>query len=233
MKHLGRRGLRSSETVSPQFRRLWFLAAIAGLQYAGRLGTADAYLENARLLLPHDPDVLLLSGIAEEMRGSNRAVTPSAAERRTALGYAEVYLRSSLEYAPDRLEAQLRLGRVLYQRGHPAEARDLLTGLSQAQDVRLSYLAALFLGGLEDAAGRTADAAQWYARAAARMPSGQAAQLASSELRHRAGERQQAADAIPFAIGPKNSADPWWGYLFGEYWRIDLYLDALRKMSRS
>jgi hypothetical protein len=233
MKRLGAAGLKSPSTVSPQFRRLWFLTVITAMEFSGLIVTAGQYLENARLLFPHDADVLLLSGIAEEMRASNRLANASAGARRTALGYAEVYLRESLELAPARMETRLRLGRVLFQRGHLAEAREPLTAVSGAQDVRLAYLASLFLGGLEDAAGNAAGAAEWYARAAQKIPSAQAAQLAASELRHRAGERQQAADAMPSAIGPNNSADPWWAYLFGEYWRLDLYLDALRKMSRS
>jgi Tfp pilus assembly protein PilF len=144
-----------------------------------------------------------------------------------------VYLRESLDLAPDRLETRLRLGRVLSLRGHSAEARTLLSAVAVGPDARISYLAGLFLGGLEDAAGDSTAAAGWYARAAARMPAAQTARLAASELQHRAGERQKAAAVLPAAIGPNNTLDPWWAYLFGEYWRLDLYLDAMRRMARS
>ena len=234
MKRLGSIDLRKSAlpAVPAQFHRLWYLTVIAIMQNGGRTAVAQAYLENARALFPHDPEILLLSGMADEMRASNRLTTASAGDRRKWLGYAEVYLRASLELAPDRLETRLRLGRVLSQRDHPAEARGLLTAVSDAPDVRLSYLASLFLGGLEDAAGNQAGAAQWYARAAANMPSAQSALIGGSELRHRAGERHQAAASLAAAVGT-NGVDPWWGYLFGEYWRIDRYLDALRRMGRS
>ena len=138
------------------------------MENGGRTSGGEAYLENARALFPHDPEFLLLSGMCEEMRASNRLTMISAGDRRKALGYAEVYLRASLELAPDRLETRLRLGRVLSQRDHADEARGLLTAVSEAPDARLSYLASLFLGGLEDAAGNPAGAAQWYAGAAAR-----------------------------------------------------------------
>jgi tetratricopeptide (TPR) repeat protein len=213
------------------FRRLWYLAVLTAMEQQGRLKVE--YFERARLLFPHDAEILLLSGIAEEVFASPRLLTLSAGARRNALERAEAYLRDAIAIAPDRMEARLRLGRVLAQRGRAAEARDLLTGVTGIEDARLPYLAALFLGGLEDEAGNTAGAAQWYAKATAGIPAAQAARLASSELQHRAGERQKAIDTLDSAIGEKNVDDPWWAYVFGEYWRTDLLLDALRKMSRS
>jgi tetratricopeptide (TPR) repeat protein len=235
MKRLGSVDLKRSaiEPVSPEFRRLWFFAVITAMEHAGRPVRAEAYLENARLLFPNDAEFLLLSGIAQETRASPRVVDASEGDRKKALGHAEVYLRASMELAPERLETRLRLGRVLQQRGYPVEARTLLTALTDAPDVRIAYLASLFLGGIEDSGGNQAGAAQWYTRAGAIIPSAQAARLAASELQHRAGERQQAAAALPSAIGPNNSADPWWSYSFGEFWRLELFLNALRKMSRT
>jgi tetratricopeptide (TPR) repeat protein len=235
MKRLGSPDLRKSTlpAVPLQFRRLWFLTVISIMENGGRTSVAQAYLENARALFPRDAEFLLLSGIGEEMQASSRLVTVSAGDRRKSLGYAEVYLRASLELAPDRLEARLRLGRVLSQRDHADEARGFLTTVSEVPDARLSYLASLFLGGLEDSAGDPAGAAQWYARAAAKVPSAQAALIGGSELQHRVGERHDAAVSLASAVGANNKVDPWWGYLFGEYWRIDLYLNAMRKMGHS
>ncbi len=218
--------------VPPQFRRLWFLTVISVMENGGRISVAQSYLENARALFPRDPEFLLLSGICEEMRASNRLTMISQGDRRKALGYAEVYLRASLELAPARLETRLRLGRVLSQRDRAAEARPLLATVSLAADSRLSYLGSLFLGGLEDAAGNPAAAAKWYAGAAAKMPSAQAAMIAASELQHRAGDRHDAAVSLAPGVGT-NREDPWWGYLFGEFWRIDIYLIAMRRMARS
>jgi hypothetical protein len=161
--------------VSPQLRRLWFLAAITLRQYDGHFAIAKAYLAKARILFPHDAEILLSSAITEEMAASNRLSNTSDGDRRKALGYAEVYLRESLDIAPDRLETRLRLGRVLSQRGHSAEARTLLSAVAVGPDARISYLAGLFLGGLEDAAGDSTAAAGWYARAAARLPAAQTA----------------------------------------------------------
>jgi tetratricopeptide (TPR) repeat protein len=240
LKRLGSVPLKPSgvRPVAPEFRHLWYLAVITAMVTEGRMASADAYLEHARILFPYDAEILLLSGIAAEMRASARLQAASAGDRRKALEHSEVYLRASVELAPDRQETKLRLGHVLQLRGQAAEARELLTVLARLADggmpdARLSYLASLFLGGLEDAAGDPAAAARWYTRATGHIPLAQASRLAASELLHRAGERQQAAEAIPPAVGEKNSADPWWSYLFGEYWRVEPLVGALRKMGRS
>ncbi|HMC77701.1 MAG TPA: tetratricopeptide repeat protein [Vicinamibacterales bacterium] len=230
---VGTKAPRSKVSVAPPFRRLVFLAAIAALQNSGRASAAADYLESARLLFPHDAAVLLFSAISEEGRASGRLGHADEATRRKSLGDAEVYLRESVELNPEEIEAKLRLGRVLAQREKIDEARQLLTRVADGTDTRLSYLASLFLGGLEDAAGRADDAGPWYDRAAARMPSAQSARLAGSELRHRAGARREAAVEAAAAIGPDNSNDPWWGYVFGEPYWAGLYLDAMREMSRS
>jgi tetratricopeptide (TPR) repeat protein len=219
--------------VTPEFRRVWYLVVTNAMEGAGRYPTAEAYLENARILFPHDAEILLMSGIAAEMRGSDRESRSSDGDRRTAFGHAEVYLRASRALAPDQPGTRLRLGRVLQLRGQAGEAREVLTAVADQSDKRLSYLASLFLGGLEDAAGNTAAAAQWYERASGTFPSSQAARLAANELRHRAGERHEAAAASPSAIGTGNSDDPWWSYHLGEYLRINVYLPAMRKASQS
>jgi Tetratricopeptide repeat len=218
--------------VTPEFRYLWFVTVTTALENGGRPDKAAQLLENARVFFPQDPHILLLSGISEEMRASSRLVNAGEGQRRKALADAEGYLRASLALAPEGMETRLRLGRVLSQRGQFDEARGLLGAVSDVEDQRISYLASLFLGGLEDSAGNTAAAAQFYERAGSKGPATQASRLAASELKHRAGERQEAAARLPSAIGPANSFDPWWSYLFGEYWRVGSYLDALRKACR-
>jgi tetratricopeptide (TPR) repeat protein len=219
--------------VTPAFRRLWYLTVITGVQRLGRIDMADAYLAKARVLFPADADVLLLAGMSEEAHASPRidAVTPS--DRRAALERAEGHLRASLAAAPGEMETRLRLGRVLQQRGQTAEARGMLLGAEATDDPRQSYLASLFLGNLEDAAGNPAAAARWYDKAAIRFPSAQVARIAASELRYRAGDRRQAADDLRAAIGAENSDDPWWRYFFGQPWKVDALLDALRVRGRS
>jgi hypothetical protein len=219
---------RFAAPVSDDFRRLWYCAVINGLEGSALLGRADGYLEHAVALFPESPEVHLLAGVAEEMHASPRVTGGTARERRHALDQAETHFRAVLDKDSNRLEARLRLARALQQGDKLPEARALLASLTSAPDDRIAYLAALFLGGIDDREGRVAEAAALYARAAARLPEAQTARLAASEIQHRSGDRQGAADVVVAATGPGNVLDPWWTYVFGEYWRVDLLLAELR-----
>ena len=221
-----------AQPVSDEFRRLWYCAVIQALARQVMLNRADQYLARARALYPANPELHLLAGTAEEMHASPRTANVGSGARRRALDKAEHEYRAVVVSEPDRLEARLRLARVLQQRGAFTEARTLLTPLTDATDSRIAYLALLFLGGVEDHERHEAQALALYLRAVRRMPSAQAARLAGSEILHRQGDRQLAAEAIPVAAGSGNSFDPWWTYAFGEYWRVDLLLSAVRAKRR-
>jgi tetratricopeptide (TPR) repeat protein len=222
-----------ADPVSDDFRRLWYCAVIGVLEDTSRLKDADRYLDHALELYPDNGELHLLAGVAGEMRGSPRISGLSGGERRRGLEDAAKHYRAAVAAQPDRLEARLRLGRVLQQRAELNDARTLLAPLTDATDDRIAYLAGLFLGGVEDADHHADAALAAYDKAGARVPRAQAARIAASELRHRKGERQAAADAVPPAAGADNTSDPWWTYVFGEYWRPDMLLDALRKLRRA
>lgn len=215
--------------VTAEFRRLWYLTVLTALEGNGQLTPSAKYAEQARQLYPKDPDVLLLSAIAEEMRASARTEGIAEGDRRKSLQHAEQYLRAVVEASPDRLEAQLRLGRVLSLRHDLPAAREVLLRVAGAPDLRLRYLSALFLGAACDAQQDAVSAETWYAKAVAAMPSGQAAVLAVSESRYRSGDVRGAASILPGAVRNPDAADPWWTYVFGEHWRTPILLDALRR----
>jgi tetratricopeptide (TPR) repeat protein len=223
---------RFAQPVSDEFRRIWYCAVIQALESSAALARVDRYLAHALALYPTNPELQLLAGTAEEIRTSPRTSNVNEGARRHALEQAEKHYRAVIAAEPDRLEARLRLGRVLQQRGVLAEARQLLTPLATSRENRLAYLASLFLGGIEDHDGHAEKAADLYLGAITRMPEAQAARLATSELLHRQGDRATAAAAIPAATGPGNNFDPWWTYPFGEYWRVDLLLSAIRAKRR-
>jgi len=224
---------RFAQPVPDDFRRLWYCTVINWLEGTARLPLADRYLAHALAFYPDNPDIHMLAGIAQEMHGSPRVVDSSAGERRRALTQAAQQYRAVATAAPDRVEARLRLARVLQQLGKGADARPLLVPLTAAADDRVAYLASLFLGGIEDEEGHAASAETLYDRAAARAPSAQTARLAASELRHRRGDRQAAADVLAASSGEANTFDPWWTYVFGEYWRTEILLDAIRQQRRA
>jgi tetratricopeptide (TPR) repeat protein len=224
---------RHAAPVPEEFRRLWYAVVINVLEDAGKLALASKYLSRALALYPQNGEIQLLAGVAQEMQASPRTASVGNGERREALQAAEKHYRAALAAQPDRLEARLRLGRVLQLRKQLEPARALFTPLVNVPDLRVAYLASLFLAGIEDASNNTAAALALYDRAAAVIPSAQTARLAASELRHRTGERHLAAEAVAAAAGDGNTFDPWWTYVFGEYWRADLLLDALRKLRRA
>ena len=214
--------------VTEDFRRLWYLTVITALEGTLGLERAEKYADQARELYRNDAEVLLLSGIAAEMHASPRVEGVSDGERRKALERAAQHFRAAVARDPDRLEAQLRLGRVLYLQ-HDRSAREVLLRVTGAADPRLRYLAALFLGAACDAQQDSVSAETWYAKAVAAMPGAQAAVLAISESRYRAGDAEGAASVLPGAVRNSDAADPWWTYIFGEHWRMPILLGALRR----
>jgi tetratricopeptide (TPR) repeat protein len=219
----------AAATVGDDFRLLWYRVVVAALQYQARTQQSDAYLKHALLLSPGNPDIQVLAGIGQEMRCAPRVAGIKSCNVRGALAAAEPHFRAALEAQPDRLEARLRLGRVLQQLDRLQEARAVLAPLAAAADDRIAYLGQVFLGGVEDALQHPEAALAAYDAAAARLPRAQTARLSASEVRYRLGERQAATEAIPPATGEANALEPWWTYTFGEYWRIDVLLDAVRR----
>jgi tetratricopeptide (TPR) repeat protein len=97
---------------------------------------------------------------------------------RAELRRAESYFRQALALKPEIGEAHLRLGRVLGQMGHHAEAADELRhALTELDDDQLRYYGALFPGAEEEALGRFDAAREAYQRAAAMYPGAQSPHL--------------------------------------------------------
>ena len=216
--------------VNDDFRRLWYCAVITVLLNSTRPAQTVPYLKRALGLFPSSVEIRLLAGIEEDMRTSPRMSGLSAGDRRDALKAAEANYRFVLQTQPDRAEARLRLGRVLQLRNELPQARALLAPLVAVPDNRIAYLSQLFLGGIEDATGHPDAALAAYDGATRRWADAQTARIAASELRHRKGEREAAAEDVREATGTADTFDPWWTYVFGEYWRAPLLLDALRKL---
>ena len=98
---------------------------------------------------------------------------------------------------PNHLEARLRLGQLLGQRGRPNEALvELRAAAGGVDDRLLAYYAALLIA-REEAGLNNVDAARAsYQRAATLYPRAQAPQVGLSELEMRAGNRSGAAQAL-------------------------------------
>jgi tetratricopeptide (TPR) repeat protein len=210
--------------------RDWYVATALQMQQSGR--SDPLHFDRARRAFPDDPEVRFVSGCQHEVDASPvvqralraltaslpRGTTTAIESARSELRAAEDDLRAVVARRADWAEAHLRLGRVLSQLGNRQQAH---THLQQAldgtaADPPLHYLAALFLGSLEEEAGRLDRAAALYERAAERFPSAPSAQLARSQLARRQGDgdaAQRALEPLLRTSDPQGTTDPWWHYL--------------------
>jgi tetratricopeptide (TPR) repeat protein len=207
--------------------RDWYRATTAVL--LARRTLELSHFTRAVALFPDDPEILLIAGALREtlagarvQDGVRTARLPSGLSYdidsdRTELRRAEGLLRRSLAVDPDRVEARIRLGRVLGLLGRSEDAaRELRAALRRAPEPLLEYFAALFLGREADTLGHRDEARRSYERAAALFPRAQSPRLALSELAMHHGDASVATAALDSmwrlsSVG--QGEDPWWDYL--------------------
>ncbi len=134
---------------------------------------------------------------------------------RAAENYAQ-----ALAAAPDREDIRLRLA---WTRFLLRQRRDVRTDLERVARRASSegdrYLAALFLGRVDEAQDRPVDAARWYAEAAGRWPGAHVARTALAHALDAAGEVDRAREVLTENIlVPRDPVDdPWTAYPHGPY----------------
>jgi tetratricopeptide (TPR) repeat protein len=142
-------------------------------------------------------------------------------------------LRAAIHADASLAEAHLRLGRVAWRMGDAAEARaELEIALARSAEPRTSYLAQLFLGRLEEDAGRFRDAAARYEAAVASSSGHQSGHLALSHARLRLGEAAAARREVELALAAaerKTERDPLWLYPWGPAVGVEERLEAMRR----
>ena len=227
-----------------EFERGWYLLASAVLQGGKSVNDADEILDEARGLFPRDPELLVSTGAAFELRtfvaGDARAqqFLPTTirtfdpdADMRRALQSAARYLSEAATLAPESDESHLRLGRVLHRLGQidrAAAELDLVRG--RAVDGTLKYLAALFQASLESTRQRPQRAAELYLEALATVTA-QSALVGLSHAYYEQGRGEEAAQALQKAFRlPSNYPDPWFAYIAGDAWHFDSRLKAMRAL---
>ncbi len=158
-------------------------------------------------------------------------------EVRRHLDRAQGALRSAAAADPSLLEPRLRLGRLAWRRGETAEARSALEDvLARKPDARTAFLAHLFLGRLDEDAGRLDDAARSYEAALALDPHSQSARLALSHVRLRGGDATGARADVETTVGSagrRPQPDAFWLYPWGPSIGAEERLEALRREASS
>jgi hypothetical protein len=224
--------------------RAWYRATASWMQY--REDHDTIHLDQARRIFPDDPDLLFLSGCQREtyagpaIQVATRSVALPAGlsmaieSERGELRQAEGFFRRALALRSDMGEAHLRLGRVLGQQGHHADAAaELRQALAIDDDDALRYFGELFLGAEEEALGRFDAARDAFEKAAALFPSAQSPLIGLSEVARRRGDRAGALAAMQKVFelpnaGDSGRDDPWWIYHTAQARNSDALLNAVR-----
>jgi tetratricopeptide (TPR) repeat protein len=141
-----------------------------------------------------------------------------------ALAYSE-----ALRQDPSLEAAALHLGRVRMIQGHRTEAAGLFKNAVDASDPAVAYMAALFLGSIEEREEHFDEAEKWYRQAAAKVPYGQSAPLALAQLLSRAGRDEEGRALLAARLkSPTRSMDPLWAYVARPDQELGTRFDLLR-----
>lgn len=187
---------------SREFARRWYLAMAARSHQDLCVRDVRAWTRPGLRWFPRDPELLLAWGKAEEAAGSVGMTMNTARLDGPAIDHhareviekplrdARQALAQAVAVDPARLEARLRLGRVLWRQGDLPGARATLEHVAGAPSATPSqqYLAQLFLGRVHDDARRPADAERAYRAALAVDPAAQAPALGLVQMLVRSGD---------------------------------------------
>jgi len=242
--------LMKDEPTHRAFARRWYETMASLAQHETRWDEALAWAERGLRDFPDSVEMRLVQGSIEETLGAQAGfratdealVDPNSRQSRSELlQRREVRdhlegairaLRAAIAADPSLLEPRLRLGRVAWRLGETAEARSALEDvLARKPDAAKAYLAHLFLGRLDEDAGRLDEAAASYEAALAFDPRSQSARLALSHVRLRRGDAAGARAEVEKAVGSagrRSQPDPLWLYPWGPSVGVEDRLEALR-----
>jgi len=236
------------------FLERWYVA-VAGVALADdRWADALAWADQGRREFPESGGILLGLGAIEErlgeqtrhgvpwpLVGENPRETQAnqllRSQARAQLERALRTLRSAAAADASLAEAHLRVGRVAWRLGDASEARKALEqALAARPDRDTEFLARLFIGRLDEDAGRLEEAAASYQAALALDERCQSARLALSHVRQRQGDPAAAraeVEAALAAAGRRQQRDAYWDYPKGPAKGVEQRLEALRSESGS
>ena len=220
------------DPMAEEFLRPFYLGMAQHAQWAHCFAESREWAERGLRRFPRDGRLLLAEGVSYETEAFFTLAPapvkddlPSALlRRRDALLF---HLKETREKAlrafeaarrslPEEGEPRLRAGRVAFWLGRTEAARGLFVDLVQgAFDPSSQYLARLFLGRIEEDAGRPGDAEAHYREALRLRPESQTAAIALSHLLLSRGEKPEARQVLLeglSAVRFRKTFDPWVTY---------------------
>jgi tetratricopeptide (TPR) repeat protein len=207
------------------FRAMWFGVAGSAFLAVKDIFRATPFVNKASDIQPRSARARMLAGMIDEFAASlyNPGGAPTLARRGRSqreqairLSQAEKDYRQALlldgNYAP----ALIRLGRVLHLLNQLKDARAMLErGQTVASDAGTRYVAALFMGALQQAEKDLDGARRSYEQALAIAPTSQPAAVALAHLELMAG-RPDRASAVARNLAEASAAgQPWFASHYG------------------
>lgn len=224
----------------------WYRAIAAHFMLHRSFAEALDHFDNARAIVPDEPDVLYSEACLQEVFGAPRiqdyvrivtlqgVLIRGVSSPRSHFQKAAEMLRKALAVEPHFVDARLRLGRLLVELKIYDEAlTHLAEVVASTKDPSLLYYAHIFSGDAAIAMQRPSDARGEYERAVDLYPRAQAAHLGLAAALRLMGERSGAVDAvnatITLPVDSRDEADePWWNYYDGDAAVVDRLLTELR-----
>lgn len=216
----------------------WYFVVPRLLAAVGAGGLGKRVGQYGESKLPREPArASYLRGLGFEATGAREAVVPEPGESSVFSGSirVEAYLVPAAEAFADALKqdgalrcAALHLGRIRMLQGQRDEAAALFRTAMDDVDPAVAYLAALFLGSLEELNGRFDAAETLYRNALRRIPWGQSAPLALSELLSRTGREAAAREILAERLKLTGIVEPLWAYAANPTGELGTRFDLLR-----
>jgi tetratricopeptide (TPR) repeat protein len=239
----------AGEEGGASFVSRFHLAMAKRWQADACVGEALRWIQNGLKWAPRDVPLLLARGVVEEAMSTtfprrpplHVGLTPSQRQRaldahregRLVLEHARAALEEAVALAPSLTEARVRLGRVQWRLGEAERARaSLAAAVAAGGDARLQHLAHLFLGRLDEDAGRLEEAERGYRAALDLVPDAQAAAIALAHVLNVAGDGAEARQAVRAGLRharQRTHGDPYWTYLLVSADEAEALLDGLRR----
>lgn len=216
----------------------WYSVVPHALRMFGGTGLANRVQAYGDSKWGHDPArASYTRGLDFESTAAREGVIPRPGESTEFTGNVriEVYLLPAAEAFADALKqdpglrcAALHLGRIRLLQRQEDEAATLLRTALDDVDPAVAYLAALFLGSIEERNERYDRAEKLYRDALRRIPLGQSAPLALSELLSRTGREAEARAVLAAHFKSGGAVDPLWVYSANLRDDVGTRLDLLR-----
>ena len=230
--------LQAVDPGARDFIRQLYLGMARQAHWSHCLGIAEYWARAGLLRVPRDSLLLLTLGIAAEndafhLRAPTAKNQSMSGKQRELWEEAQRTFEQALLADPELHEARLRLGRVLMRLGKTDAARGCFEAvlLKDAEDA-VAFLARMFLGRIDEDAGRLGEAEKQYVAALELKPSSQPATVAVSHVRQQQGNAEGAREVLQrfLAYAHRHTEiDPFINYLMAHTAGGERLLDELRR----